>query len=172
MFGLFKKKFADNEAAAVADGTLITLAEVNDGVFSAGMLGDGAAIRPSRGCVCSPVDGTLSMLFPTLHAFSVRTASGVDVLVHIGLNTVELKGEGFWVCGVKAGDAVRRGTPIVRFDLELVKSKGYDPTVMVVVTAEDDSIVPALEKEPSGSVRAGRSVMLRLGGLPASVTEQ
>ena len=123
MFGLFKKE--EFKIVAPVDGELIPLAEVGDGVFSEKVMGDGFAVIPANGSVCAPLSGTAETVFPTGHAV------GIKCIVHIGLDTVELNGEGFTPL-IKQGDKVKAGEPMVRFEKEALEAKGYTLTTMVV----------------------------------------
>lgn len=114
-------------------GNIIPLSEVKDSVFSTGMLGEGYAIEPTEGKVCAPFEGSVIMLFETKHAIGLRNDDGVEVLIHIGLDTVELHGQGFETL-VEEGDRIAAGDVLVRFDKDLIQSKGYDLTTPVIVT--------------------------------------
>lgn len=114
-------------------GTIIPLSEVKDSVFSTGMLGEGYAIEPTEGKVCAPFEGSVIMLFETKHAIGLRNDDGVEVLIHIGLDTVELHGQGFETL-VEEGDRIAAGDVLVRFDKDFIQSKGYDLTTPVIVT--------------------------------------
>jgi glucose-specific phosphotransferase system IIA component len=130
MFNLFKKK---EVLYSPAKGTCKDISEVSDPAFSQKLLGDGLAVVPKEGTLYAPCSGTLTVLFPTGHAFGIQTSSGAEVLVHAGLDTVFLEGKGFDVLKQK-GDKVRAGDPVVHMNLDVVKSAGYDCTVMLVVT--------------------------------------
>ncbi|UXC64529.1 sucrose-specific PTS transporter subunit IIBC [Ligilactobacillus agilis] len=124
----------DNEnIAAPVDGQVKDLGDVNDQVFSTKLMGDGAAIVPSDGTVYSPVDGQVTVAYETKHAYGLKSKDGAEVLIHIGIDTVNLKGEGF-ESFVKQGQTVKAGDKLGTVDLAKVKAEGYDPTVMVVVT--------------------------------------
>lgn len=129
MFGLFKKE--EFKIVAPVDGELIPLAGVEDEVFSQKVMGDGFAVIPAGGTVVAPISGTVESVFPTGHAVGISTKSGVECIVHIGLDTVELNGEGFTPM-VSQGDKVKAGQTIVKFDKELVEQKGYNVTTIVV----------------------------------------
>ncbi len=129
MFGLFKKE--EFKIVAPVDGELIPLAEVADGVFSEKVMGDGFAVIPDNGEVCAPLSGTAETVFPTGHAVGIKTKDGIECIVHIGLDTVELNGEGFQPL-IKQGDKVKAGEPMVRFEKEALEQKGYKLTTMVV----------------------------------------
>ena len=124
----------DNEnIAAPVDGQVKDLGDVNDQVFSTKLMGDGAAIVPSDGTVYSPVDGQVTVAYETKHAYGLKSKDGAEVLIHIGIDTVNLKGEGF-ESFVKQGQTVKAGDKLGTVDLAKVKAEGYDTTVMVVVT--------------------------------------
>lgn len=124
---------ADDTFVAVAEGELLPLENVNDPVFSSKAMGDGVAVNPTSNTVVSPVNGTVVSVFPTGHAYGIVREDGVEVLVHIGINTVELSGKGFEPA-VQTGEHVQAGQVLARFDRELVVSEGYDPTIMMIVT--------------------------------------
>lgn len=131
MFSMFKKK-AGVELAAVADGHCIPLEEVNDPVFSGKALGDGVAIVPEDSVITAPCDGKLSMLADTLHAFGMTREDGLELMVHIGIDTVALGGEGFEAL-LPAGSDVKKGAPVVRFNAALMQEKGIDMTTMLIL---------------------------------------
>ena len=138
MFGLFKKKKDKAHVlGAPAKGKAVSLKEVSDPTFSEGILGDGVAVIPSEGKIYAPADGTIGMVFDTLHAISLTTDFGAEVLIHVGLDTVQLKGEGF-EGHVKAGDTVKKGDLLLTVDLEKVKAAGYDTSTLVVICNTDD----------------------------------
>lgn len=118
------------------DGDIIELKEVDDEVFASGVTGKGVAIVPTNNVVISPVEGTVSVLFPSKHAVGITTKDGVELLVHIGLNTVMLNGEGF-TAFVKQGDKVVCGQKLLEFDKEFILSKGYSLQSPVLVTNAD-----------------------------------
>ena len=136
MFQLFKKKPEAEktvlELAAMADGRCIPLEELNDPVFSGKALGDGIAIVPEDCVIAAPCDGTVSMLAETLHAFGMTRDDGVELMVHIGIDTVALKGEGFEAL-VSQGTAVKKGEPLIRFDAAFMQEKGIDMTTMLIL---------------------------------------
>lgn len=123
--------------SAPADSRMFPLEEVNDEVFSRKMMGDGAAFELYDDQVCAPVSGELVAMFPTGHAFGIRRDDGVEVLVHIGIDTVKLKGSGFSVV-LQQGARVQAGQPVVRVDREYVKRQGYDLSTMLIVTNAGD----------------------------------
>jgi sugar PTS system EIIA component len=137
MFNFFKKsKSKGNEVKAPIKGNLIPLSEVSDDVFSQKMLGDGFAVKPTGQEVVAPVSGTITTLFPTKHAIGIKTAEGLEVLIHLGIDTVELKGEPFKLF-VEQGDSVKAGDKLAEMDIADVADHGLDNTVMVVYTNMD-----------------------------------
>ena len=129
-------------------GDVLELAQVEDAAFSAGILGKGCAIVPAEGEVYAPVDGVLTTLFPTKHALGITSDDGVEVLIHIGLNTVQLNGEGF-TAHVQQGERVSRGQHLLSFDLAELKDKGYCLQTPVIITNTDDylEIMSPMQKE-------------------------
>ena len=122
---------------APVSGKAIPLCEVKDATFAEGILGKGAAILPEEGLISAPADGVVSLLCDTRHAVSLRTDSGAEVLIHIGLDTVKLNGQ-YYTALVKTGDHVKAGAPLIRFDLAAVKAAGYDTVTPVLVTNTED----------------------------------
>lgn len=139
VFSFRKKEGKKNQpqqkiiVASPVEGRLIDLSQVSDPVFSQKMMGEGFAVIPESDQVVAPVSGTAVSVFPTGHAVGLRTSQGVDVLIHIGLDTVSLKGEGFQVL-VREGDQVDLGEPIVNFDRQILRNHDLDATTMVVFT--------------------------------------
>ncbi len=133
-----KNNYSDVISSPI-EGKVMSLEEVGDGVFSAGMLGNGIAIEPSVGRAVSPVNGTVSTVFDTKHAIGLTSDNGVEVLIHIGLDTVKLNGEHFKTY-VKTGDEVNVGDLLVEFDIEHIKKAGYTTITQIVITNTDDYV--------------------------------
>lgn len=114
-------------------GTCISLDEVKDDMFSQRMLGDGFAIIPSEQSLYSPIDGTITVMFPSKHAIGIKTKD-FELLIHVGIDTVELNGEGFSSL-VKQGDVIHAGDKLLDIDFNLIKSKGLDTTCMFIITS-------------------------------------
>ncbi|WP_290061962.1 beta-glucoside-specific PTS transporter subunit IIABC [Paraclostridium bifermentans] len=114
-------------------GEVLNLSDIEDAAFSSGVLGQGVAIIPSDGKVVAPVDGVVTTLFPSLHAIGIISDEGVEVLIHIGLNTVQLEGRGFEAC-IKQGDRITKGQMILKFDIDVIKEAGYSVVTPIVVT--------------------------------------
>ncbi|MED3821404.1 PTS glucose transporter subunit IIA [Priestia aryabhattai] len=133
--GLFKKKNITQieEIFAPLYGDIIPLSKVPDPVFSKKMMGDGIAIIPKSGKVVSPVNGQVIQVFPTKHAIGIRSEKELELLIHIGLETVELNGEGFEVL-VNTDESIKVGDPLVKVNLEYLKSKNKDIVTPVIIT--------------------------------------
>ena len=139
-------------------GWVIPLEAVNDDVFSRKLLGDGVAVVPEEGTIYAPVDGIVDSVFSSLHAYTVLTAEGLGVLVHVGLGTVALDGEGFR-CYVQPGQTVKAGEPVAEVDLALLKSRGLDTTTMLIVCEGAQGL---LMTGASGCVSGGEDAILTL----------
>ena len=136
-------------------GTVVPLNEVKDEVFSTGVLGKGVAVLPDKGELYAPVDGKITMVPDTKHAVSILDASGAEILMHIGMDTVALNGKGFETM-VKEGDVVRRGQLLVRFDIDAIRAAGYEVITPVVITNSDDLGVKTLKQ---GNITAGTDLL-------------
>ena len=135
MFGLFKAK--KQIVVSPADGDVVDLSEVPDEVFSEKMAGDGIAIMPRSNTFIAPVSGTITKIFSTNHAFSIKTKSGLEVMVHIGLDTVALNGEGFKRLA-QEGDTVSVGKPIISADLDFIEAQGKKIITPIVINHEKE----------------------------------
>ena len=142
-----EKQISEKVIKSPMNGTVIPLSEVPDAVFSSEMLGKGFGVEPSEGKAYSPVDGEVTTVFDTKHALGLMSENGVELLIHIGMDTVKLNGRGFDV-KVKAGDQVKAGDLLAEFDMDLIKSEGYPVTTAVVITNTDDC-------EAIGEVKTG-----------------
>ncbi|HBW13400.1 MAG TPA: PTS glucose transporter subunit IIA [Proteiniclasticum sp.] len=154
MFGLFKKEGA---LVAPISGKTVDITTVPDAVFAEKMAGDGLAIDPTGDTVVAPADGELTMLFGTKHAFGMTLDKGVQILVHIGLDTVSLNGEGFTALK-NQGDMVKKGEPIVKIDRELIQSKGLSLITPVIFT--DMDVLKSFEAQLGIDVTAGETTVL------------
>lgn len=137
-------------------GELIPLREVSDEVFSSGMLGDGIAIEPNSGKLYSPCSGIVEHIFDTHHAFNIMSDFGAEILLHIGIDTIKLKGKGFDV-KVKEGDRVNKGDLICVFDTQVIKSAGLKTTTPMVITNSGD--YSKIEARPKCNISTGDSVL-------------
>jgi PTS system glucose-specific IIA component len=137
---------------APISGRAVPLAEVPDEVFAEGMAGQGCAIVPeASGEAVAPVSGVLVKLFEGGHAFGIATDGGIEMIVHLGLDTIELRGKGFERIATE-GDRVEAGQPIVRFDLDEIRAGDYDPVTPVLVTNDEDHPVTGVR---TGEIQAG-----------------
>lgn len=137
--GLFDKIFGKklDEIGAPVAGEAVASSEVNDPTFGEEMLGKGMAIKPASGRVVAPCDATVDMMFETGHAVSLTTETGVEMLIHVGIDTVNLQGKHYTVhCA--AGDQVKKGQLLIEFDKDAIAAEGYDTVTPVVVCNSDD----------------------------------
>ncbi|PRX34738.1 PTS system IIA component (Glc family) [Orenia metallireducens] len=158
MLGLFKKKKAV-ELLAPLTGKVLDISEVPDEVFSQKMVGDGLAIEPTEGVLVSPVEGTIKQIFPTMHAVGIEAKSGAEILMHIGINTVELKGEGFKKF-VETGAKVKPGDKLIEFDLDYIKENATSIITPVLITNMD--AVKELSVVADSQVTAGSDAVLKV----------
>ncbi len=142
------KRILSNDIVSPVTGKILPTFEIADTVFSQEMMGQTIAIIPDDGTIVSPVSGVLELVFPTKHAFGVKTNDGLGFLVHIGIDTVTLKGKGF-KSFAKKGDRVHFGQKIIEVDLETLKAAGIDTTVMLIITEKnrDDFKIEYPKKE-------------------------
>ena len=146
----------DTVLSACLNGTVVPLADVKDEAFASGVLGDGIAIEPSDGELVAPADGEISSTFETHHAVGMTTADGAELLMHIGIDTVKLGGKHFTYL-VNEGDKVKKGQPLIRFELEAIKAEGYPVTTPLIVCNTDDYAV--VEAKASGTVKQGDALL-------------
>ena len=146
----------DTVLSACLNGTVVPLAEVKDEAFASGALGDGIAIEPIDGELVAPADGEISSTFETHHAVGMTTADGAELLMHIGIDTVKLGGKHFTYL-VNEGDKVKKGQPLIRFELEAIKAEGYPVTTPLIVCNTDD--YAAVEAKASGTVKQGDALL-------------
>ena len=171
--GFFDKLFGSKEpakpavesvsAAEAADvvcspvaGTPVPLSEVPDPVFSGGVMGKGCGVKPSEGVAYAPVSGEITAAFPTGHAFGIMGDNGVEVLIHIGMDTVGMNGKGFEIIA-KQGARVKAGEPLCTFSSAEIKAAGLDDTVIVVITNTD--AFADVELAAEGAVAAGAALL-------------
>ncbi|MFI3234528.1 sucrose-specific PTS transporter subunit IIBC [Streptococcus suis] len=128
---------AEETLVSPLSGDVVALENVNDPVFSSGAMGKGLAVKPSEGIVYAPADSEVTIAFETGHAYGLKTASGAEILIHIGIDTVSMNGNGFEKL-VAAGDKVKAGTPLAKFDAAKIAEAGLDDTTMIIVTNTAD----------------------------------
>ena len=153
MFGFRKRKIRD--IYAPVDGQIVALESVNDAVFSQKMVGDGVAVMPITSEFTAPIDGVVSKIFSTNHAYSIKSTKDLEVMVHIGLETVALEGKGFTRVA-NEGDEVKAGDVIIQADLAYIKEHAKDIITPIVITDESD--VKEIEKKYT-IVKAGDKIM-------------
>ena len=146
----------DTVLSACLNGTVVPLADVKDEAFASGALGDGIAIEPTDGELVAPADGEISSTFETHHAVGMTTADGAELLMHIGIDTVKLGGKHFTYL-VNEGDKVKKGQPLIRFELEAIKAEGYPVTTTLIVCNTDD--YAAVAAKASGTVKQGDALL-------------
>ena len=166
--GLFDRLFKGSEPAytpvetekgmiyAPIAGNYIPLDQIPDEVFSQGILGQGCGIEPDEGMVYAPLDGEITQIADTKHAVGITSAEGAEILIHVGMDTVEMNGAGF-TPKVKVGDKVRCGQPLLAFDMDKINAAGHPTTTAFVVTNSDDftEIVTKTEKHYDKSEKFG-----------------
>jgi glucose PTS system EIICBA or EIICB component len=160
LFDSFKKNAKqdnfDGILKAYAKGCVVPMKDVDDETFSQEILGPGVAIEPSEGCIYAPCDGEVSLIADTKHAISISAPNDAELLIHIGLDTVELNGDGF-TPHVSVGDKVKTGDKLVSFDMELIKDKGYKVTTPIIVCNHDD--YKTIEPIASGEINVGEDLL-------------
>ncbi len=156
MFKFLRSK--EIEIIAPMTGKAINIREVPDPVFAEKMLGEGVAIEPTDGLVLSPCKGKVVQIFPTNHAVGIEVKAGIDLLVHLGIDTVELNGKGFERL-VEEGQEVEVGTPLIKMDIDLVAREGKSTVTPIIVTTMDQIQKIDITK---GAVRAGKDVLMEI----------
>ncbi|PRO66757.1 PTS sugar transporter subunit IIA [Alkalicoccus urumqiensis] len=164
LFGLDKKQEVEMPEAdgkdilvSPADGEVVALSEVPDPTFAEKMMGDGVAVKPSSGVISAPVHGEIVQLFPTKHAVGLKTVNGIEVLIHIGIETVNMQGDGFKAF-VKEGDKVAPGDKLIEFDMDLVNEKAESTITPIIITNGD--AVGSIDKVEGKEVKAGETEIM------------
>lgn len=151
-----RKAEEGEEIASPLKGTLVPLSEINDTVFSSGAMGPGIAVLPAEGKVYAPADGTVSMLFDTLHAIGFVTEKGTEILIHVGMDTVKLDGK-YFTAHTESGAEVKKGDLLLEFDMEKIKEEGYELSTPVIVTNSDEA--GEVRVSEAGEVNPGDTVI-------------
>lgn len=151
---MFFKK-TDPKIVAPTSGTMMALSEVPDETFASGMLGPGLALKPASNQLVSPIAGEVTMVFPTGHAIGIKRQDGLELLVHIGIDTVNLNGHGFDVL-VKVGSKVSQGDLLAHIDRQVILGSGLDDTIIMIVTNSDDFVIT--DKIKTGLVQANEPI--------------
>ncbi|MDN3201492.1 PTS glucose transporter subunit IIA [Enterococcus faecalis] len=137
MFNLFKNKKQEGiSITAPCSGRIIPISEVNDPIFSKKVLGEGFAVVPEDQMIYAPLAGHVTSVFPTKHALGIKSEDGIEYLIHIGIDTVELQGKPFTIL-IKEGDRISLETPLVKVNFDEIKKVGKDNTVIIVFTKKD-----------------------------------
>ncbi|MFD2654724.1 PTS sugar transporter subunit IIA [Gracilibacillus thailandensis] len=156
---LFKKKEVNTDLTAPLTGKLLPLEQVPDQVFSQKMMGDGIAIEPSDNNVVSPIDGEVVDVFKTKHAISFRTDGGAEILVHMGLETVQLDGKGFDI-HVENGQKVKKGDRLATFDIDTIAADGYKTVTPIILLNGEEFAITNMESKQE--VVAGEDVLFHI----------
>lgn len=138
LFGKGKEVNKEIEIYAPLTGEYINIEDIPDPVFAQKMIGEGFGINPTEGEVVSPIEGKVDNVFPTKHAIGLKADNGLEILVHIGLDTVQLDGQGFEIL-VSSGDTVQVGDPLLKFDLEYIKNNAKDVISPIIITNSDQT---------------------------------
>lgn len=158
LFGSKENKGAEVEIYAPLSGEIVNIEDVPDVVFSEKIVGDGIAIRPTGNKIVAPIDGVIGKIFETNHAFSMESKDGVELFVHFGIDTVELKGEGFTRIA-EEGQEVKKGDTVIEFDLAVLEEKAKSVLTPVVISNMDE--ITSMEKS-AGQAVVGETVVLKL----------
>lgn len=142
-----------------ATGEVVALSEVPDPTFAEKMMGDGVAVKPTEGVIVAPITGEVMQMFPTKHAVGIKTVNGVELLLHIGIETVNMQGEGFKAF-VKEGDTVAAGDKLIEFDMKLVEEKAESTITPVIITNGD--VVSNVDKVEGQQVTAGETTIMTI----------
>lgn len=154
LFDALKKK--EILIASPMQGSCVSIEEVSDPTFSQEILGKGVAVKPADGRVCAPADGVVSTVFPTGHAVGMTTRDNVEILIHVGLDTVKMNGEGFEI-RCTDGQEVKKGELLIQADLEKISEAGYDTITPVIVCNSDD--FSQIDKLTGNEVKAGDTIL-------------
>ncbi len=154
---LFQNKPKEKVVFSPLNGQVIPLSSVKDPVFADGILGKGAAVLPSEGKLVSPVNGTILNIFPTFHAIGIQSEEGLEILIHLGFDTVELQGK-YFKSNISEGDKVSVGDLLIEFQAEEIKKAGYDITTPIIITNSDQ--YETIEAVPGDNIKAGEKLII------------
>ena len=158
MFGKLKNLFGGDTGITIAAptaGTVVALESVPDPTFAQGILGPGCGVEPTGDTVYAPFDGTVTQVPESLHAVGMMSDDGIELLIHVGMDTVEMKGQGFTSL-TKEGAKVKAGTPLLKVDLEAIRAAGHPTATALIVTNSDD--LPEISVVANGDAAAGTPV--------------
>ncbi|MDT8862563.1 PTS glucose transporter subunit IIA [Alkalihalobacillus sp. MEB130] len=164
MLGKFLKKkqnIEQEEFFSPLAGQLLSLEQVPDPVFSEKMMGDGVAVIPEEGVLVSPVEGEVIQIFHTKHAIGIRSVTGLEILFHVGLETVELNGEGFSIL-IEEGQIVKVGDPLLHFDIPFLKSKNKEIVTPIIITNSSQKVEDIVQVEKQKVSRGDRLFVCKL----------
>lgn len=154
----FLDQLTGKKLYAPLSGEIVGIEQVPDAVFAEKMVGDGVAILPTSSTVVAPCDGKIAQIFPTKHAIGIEGDGGIDLLIHIGIDTVELKGDGF-NCLVEEGQYVKKGTPLIEVDFQKIKEAGKQIITPFVITNSDQVTLKEVMK---GEAIQGKSIAMKV----------
>lgn len=155
---MFKIKKIDEGLVSIVDGEMIPITTVPDEVFSEKLLGEGIAFITESKTIAAPCAGELSTVFPGGHAYGITRKDGVEILIHIGIDTIQLNGEGFFP-KVKQGEKIAKGETLVELDLDFLKTTGLDLSIMLIVLNPNGKEIKISEY---GNVRKNESEVMRI----------
>lgn len=151
-----KEKNKEEKIYSPVSGEVIPLSSVSDETFAEGMIGSGTAVIPSADEVYSPVEGEVTAIFPTMHAIGIKSHTGTELLLHLGIDTVMLEGK-YYKAYVKNGDKVQKGDLLISYDRKAIREAGYDPVLMLIVTEFENS--KKLEIVHDGEIKKGEEII-------------
>ena len=154
-----KAEFKDQAIYSPLEGTVVELKDVKDPVFSAGTIGKGIAVKPTNNEVRAPFDGKVISVFPTKHAIGLKSENGVELLIHLGIDTVNLQGK-YFDSMVKDGQEIKKGDLIEKFDVQAIQEAGYDTVVPIVVTNSNNFDDVISEKKNGDKVNFGDQLLM------------
>ena len=152
----FASEVSEQAISSPLAGPIVALEDTPDAVFASGAMGQGVAVEPSVGEVVAPADGVIRLLFPTNHAIGLATDDGADLLIHVGMDTVALEGQGF-TAHVTQGSKVKKGQLLLSFDIEAIKEAGYPVTTPIIVTNTADYVKVDVVAE--GQIEVGTQLL-------------
>lgn len=158
LFGKKEESSNNFTLTSPATGKLVAIEDIPDPVFSQKMMGDGLAVDPTEGVIVAPADAEVLQVFPTKHAIGLKTSNNLEVLIHIGLETVSMSGEGFEAF-VKEGDMVKKGDKLISFDLDLIREKAKSTITPVIIT-NFDQVVEKMDKTTESSLTKGETTVM------------
>lgn len=157
LFGIFNKDNFGDTIYCPVNGVIVDIKEVNDPVFSEKIIGDGVAIKPDDGIIVSPCNGTIEHISSTKHAVAITSSKGLQILIHLGIDTVELQGKGF-ECFIKRGQSVKRGERMVSMDLDYISKMNKDCIIAIIIVNKQKF---EITDKNSGKCIAGKTKLFK-----------